>query len=780
MKRQLFIIGLFMCALSGCSEFEEPIPVQEPESVAASSQTRALATTFTTLPDPYALANMQAVYNTFGGNRTLQATHKYVRFRPQNQEQLDRLEDTYELDLFEYPLDINIPEGVEYVDPSIPEGELGWFYVGVPANFVFPQDIPKEIIRDCYIPSDDEVINVPAGTRAGASGSYSVEELAYFNLGYVTTPLTRSGGGGGQYPGGHVYVTDDNGQNIPVKGIRVKINSWIKSHWTYTDNNGYFKSTTRFWQENLNCVLVFINPTHDFIFWRVANYQSGWHIPSFGRIKRKVDIDKTDADKEIILSEGGPQQWGRMYVAACEYYEMCAREGILTPPRDLKILVSPDAFAGFNSSCALMANRVNLGSGPGSLQRLLKDLVENVGGENWFIAGAAALYIDANGPDLIITPQNLNYRQIYNTMHHELSHASHHNKVGNGYWEGYIRYIVNSLIASDGDLSYGDGIGDYAGICQVGEMWGHAMGDIAMSEKFNENRLHAAYIDASQPFPYNFNHPEEDLVANGGGWIEPDPIWALITRGVLTKKQVFDCLTSDVDTVDKLINKLCVGKSISVADAIRTAFDHNDVPTITGNMPTALNTFLPFSVQAVNNLGADFTAFNGWTVNPSSGVTISNPNSPNTTIKFTSSGNYTLTANFTLSDNTNHAVTKVLTLAVPTPVISANKHTMTSQSTVTFTVNSPQPGATYEWEVNGIYLSENGSSITLPGSWAQMGDKGDNGGGGGLIILSDPIVAGPNAYQYGAIRASCRAHSNSGLSGWSTPVTVQIMQSAQN
>lgn len=150
-------------------------------------------------------------------------------------------------------------------------------------------------------------------------------------------------------------------------------------------------------------------------------------------------------------------------------------------------------------------------------------------------------------------------------------------------------------------------------------------------------------------------------------------------------------------------------------------------------------------------------------------------------VKFMKASQYTLTANFTLSGNVPYAVSKTIDLTPPpppAPVISANKHTMTSQSTVTFTVNTPQPGATYEWEVNGIYLSENGSSITLPGSWAQMGDKGDNGGG--LIILSDPIVAEPNAYQYGAIRASCRAHSNSGLSGWSTPVTVQIVRSAQN
>ncbi len=64
---------------------------------------------------------MQAVYREFSST-TLQATHKYVRFLPSTKEQLDLLEETLDLELFEYPLDIEIPDGVEYVDSSIPEG----------------------------------------------------------------------------------------------------------------------------------------------------------------------------------------------------------------------------------------------------------------------------------------------------------------------------------------------------------------------------------------------------------------------------------------------------------------------------------------------------------------------------------------------------------------------------------------------------------------------------------------------------------------------------------
>lgn len=128
MKKTLFTVGLFMCTCAGCTKFDESTTqAQYPDETVATAtpQTRAGAS-FTTLPDPYSLANMQAVYRNYGSNRTLQATHKYVRFKPQNQEQMNRLEEVYDLDLYDYPLDIEIPDGVEYIDLTISEGEMTW------------------------------------------------------------------------------------------------------------------------------------------------------------------------------------------------------------------------------------------------------------------------------------------------------------------------------------------------------------------------------------------------------------------------------------------------------------------------------------------------------------------------------------------------------------------------------------------------------------------------------------------------------------------------------
>jgi hypothetical protein len=72
MKKPLFIIGMLACILTACTQFEEPKQItQESENATTPVQTRAGAIAYTTLPDPYSLANMQAVYNNYGNRKTL-------------------------------------------------------------------------------------------------------------------------------------------------------------------------------------------------------------------------------------------------------------------------------------------------------------------------------------------------------------------------------------------------------------------------------------------------------------------------------------------------------------------------------------------------------------------------------------------------------------------------------------------------------------------------------------------------------------------------------------
>ncbi len=96
----------------GCSQIEESDldNAKETESLFAV-QTRSGGEdgTFDTLRNPYGLEVMQAVYDTYGsGNVILQPTDLYVRFLLQDSLQLDVLRFGCGLELFEYPLDLNV------------------------------------------------------------------------------------------------------------------------------------------------------------------------------------------------------------------------------------------------------------------------------------------------------------------------------------------------------------------------------------------------------------------------------------------------------------------------------------------------------------------------------------------------------------------------------------------------------------------------------------------------------------------------------------------------
>ncbi len=690
MRNYYLGIVLLTGILAGCTKFNEPAHIRKMPTTMA--ETRSGGAAFDSLPDPYAIANMQAVYDTYGNdNRVLQPTDLYVRVMPCDSTQLELLEDMYDLDLFDYPLDLDIPAGEEYIDPTIPEGEFGWFYTTVKPDFVFPEDIIYEILRECYIPENGETI--PPTTRAG---EIDVEMAAYERLGYVVEPLTRSGGGGGLHPEGYVTMRDDSGSDVPVVGIRVKVHSHTKiDKEVYTTSSGYYRTNKKFWQYNLKYTVVFINKKENFIIWRVT---SGT-IPFFARAKYKIEMKKEGGDIVITRDNGKYWQWAAMYNATNEYYRMCDATGITKPPHNLKILFCPAYLATqFGGSCALMARRLHTTPLLRPLVRYYNDKEVITGLERAFLQ----IIFEINGPDLIINAYDDlgnadTYREIYNTMHHELSHASHFSKVGVSYWEEYIRYIVNSLISSDGSSTYGDGTGQYAGNCGVGEMWGHAMGHIQECEKYNDTgRL-------SDPYIYSTSYPRSTYTYSSyrspGSWIRPDPIWALITRGVLTKKQVFDCLTSDVDTRAKLIDKMCV-KYPAKVPLIRLAFDANDTmnPTLTGPDNPSLNSTQTYSVTPVTNLPTGVT-FNEFTVSGTTTNRTFTVSGGTLSIIFKTASLFTITAAYTLPDGSTYTCTKTIDKRI-VPNVPYLKRTTTRVGVAMYhkvSITNVQQDATYEW-----------------------------------------------------------------------------------
>lgn len=81
--------------------------------------------------------------------------------------------------------------------------------------------------------------------------------------------------------------------------------------------------------------------------------------------------------------------------------------------------------------------------------------------------------------------------------------------------------------------AYGD-VGDYnSGVCGVGEMWGYAMGNVLANEKYNK-----------------------DMKSKVVFWFNWRILSDIMTQGVLSKRQIFDCLTNEVRSHDKLKSKM--------------------------------------------------------------------------------------------------------------------------------------------------------------------------------------------------------------------------------
>ena len=78
----------------------------------------------------------------------------------------------------------------------------------------------------------------------------------------------------------------------------------------------------------------------------------------------------------------------------------------------------------------------------------------------------------------------------------------------------------------------------YAELCGIGGMWGYMMGVVQEYEC------------------YSWQLGDKFLYLEWNDWFKPHVFWTLYQKHVLTKRQIFDCLTSDVYSFDDLVGKL--------------------------------------------------------------------------------------------------------------------------------------------------------------------------------------------------------------------------------
>ena len=459
------------------------------------------------LENPYKTENMsKALASLYPSKSSLIAvspTDFYVRFLPKSQKELDMLKEA-DIHLIDHPLDYDIlVEGDWYHDPEVPDGNVTWQYAVVPVDFQFP-DIEYQIIHNCFIPDSDEL------TRSDGIDWDAVERQSYILTGNEAklndaslTKATKAA------PSGRITIVDDKangGKAFGVAGVRVSCNSFVRFAHCYTDRDGYYQMPRDF-TSNLRYRLVFENEKGFSIGFNLVLVPAS--VSTLGKAGPEgVSAEISSSSEEKLFRRCVINNAAYDYISRCQYEDM----NILPPPYDLRIWI----FQPLESSSSIMLHH-------GALVE--NELISTYLGEYTSL-------LECFLPDVTIGAKGKeDYASLYSITCHELAHASHFAKVGTGYWNKYIKYILESYL-NTGD-AYGDGLSDDAGYCGVGESWAYYLESMMYKER---------YGGSVPTFGSTY-------------WFYPQIFRYLDERGV-TRSEIFSVLEGNVSTKDDLKSAL--------------------------------------------------------------------------------------------------------------------------------------------------------------------------------------------------------------------------------
>lgn len=459
------------------------------------------------LENPYKTENMTkalaTLYPTKAGLVAVEPTDLYVRFLPKNQDELDVLTRSGVV-LMDHPLDYDIlVEGDWYHDPEVPEDNVTWQYAVVPVEFEFP-DIEHQIIHNCFIPDAADA------TRAPGIDWEAVERRAYIitgNEGRLNdAAVTKSGK---VTPSGRITIVDKNangGKPFGVAGVRVSCNSFVRFAHTYTDRDGYYQMPKHF-SANLRYRLVFENEKGFSIGFNLVLVPAS--VSTLGKAGPEGVSAQIDASSETkLFRRCVVNNAAYDYISRCSYEDM----NLQVPPADLRIWI----FHSLTVSSAVMLHH-----GAVVESELLSSFFGNFTSLlTYFLPDVT---IGAEGKD--------DYASLYSTVCHELAHSSHFAQVGTGYWNRYIRYILESYFTT-GD-PYGDGQAGGAEYCSLGESWAYYLESLMYKER---------YGGSVPSFGSSY-------------WFYPQIFRYLDERGV-DRSDIFSVLKSDVVTKGELKSSL--------------------------------------------------------------------------------------------------------------------------------------------------------------------------------------------------------------------------------
>ncbi|MDR0207481.1 MAG: hypothetical protein LBI45_09535 [Bacteroidales bacterium] len=497
------------------------------------------------LVNAYSVANMTMAYDSllnsrsnlfsqssFVQNLTISATHLYVCFKPQDSTEYNYLIDESGLTLFHYPLDYEIiQQGLYYIRPGSQYGDLPWLYTTIPVGQANSIIVPYDVLEKCFIP--DELVLSDKHNASALTETMAMLELeALMQTRNITQEEYEEAifvSRGAKNPSGYIKVKNTSTQNLEgVRKVKVRVHNIIKLCEATTDENGYYKMSKSY-LTNVHYATIFENSTGfkvwgNWAFLCPANYNMGWHSNSGHN--RNIETN----------SDAWP--WATVNNAAYIYREkICPNLNITKPASNLRIwFINKSNGMG----AAPMTHRT-------PIQLAAFNILLGMFSINSYLSFIAFVL-----PDVFIICNVKDTEKFYSLVFHELSHASHYEKAGSGYWLNYI----SGIVANVNKNTYGDGTGALDGYIGVGEMWGEYFEWRCMT-----NITALGYSFTNVPTPGTTY------------WFKPKILYNLQLQCSLTPKQIYDCLTSDVTNHSQLKSKLIskYGNSASIT-AVFAAF----------------------------------------------------------------------------------------------------------------------------------------------------------------------------------------------------------------
>jgi len=507
-KMMLPALVLVSCSKEGVSLVEaDPVSTKEKVEVVAHDKMEIGRK----LKNPYSVASvseaLSALYPT-RASMDVPVTDYYVRFLPKDTEEYNLLVDLG-LDLMDYPVDCEIlKDGDYYHDPDVPEGEITWQYAVVPPDFVFPQGIRHEVLEECFIP-DEEV-----ETRSPGDFDWDAVERMAFEVtgnGDLLEPLTRAKA----KPSGTISIVDSRlkgKKTVGVSGVKMVANVFVKIATTYTDADGEYEFSRKFSAK----------PHYRICFKNTVGFSIGLNLILVPASISNLGKGPSSGIDYVVDEDSDETLFRRCVVnnAAYDFYKKCQTSGVTMPPKNIRFWI----LNILRPSCTLMMHH-----GAFLDNKLVSKYL-----------GKYSALVRLFSPDITIGSKgkNGNYAELYSTTVHEMAHAAHFSKTGVDYWGPYATYIITSFI-NTGE-TYGTGKGEYAGYCEVGEMWAYFMENAMYKDRYGTNPCNG----------YSY-------------WFKPQ-IFAEIEAGGVSRSDINACLglyTNDINALKSALLENCAGKS---------------------------------------------------------------------------------------------------------------------------------------------------------------------------------------------------------------------------